>query len=151
MVNLTDDFKIISTRKEKLQNKRLLSHLRESDADFMIAQSNHETQAESRANTAKRDTSLYNTKGPNQPNGSQVHMHTIEKNIFCKVRSEMDSVMTTVEIRVQDAVMRAIENLVIPRVELAMMSVVASSGHGVGSVVLDLDQRGFSGIIESLQ
>ena len=59
--------------------------------------------------------------------------------------------MTTVETRVQDAMMIEIENLVIPRVELALKSVNALSGHEFGSVVLDPDQRDFSGNIEGLQ
>ena len=46
--------------------------------------------------------------------------------------------------------MAAIENLVIARVELAMTSINASSGHEVGSVVLDPDPRDFSGKIEGL-
>ena len=67
------------------------------------------------------------------------------------MRTEVDSVMTRVETRVQDAVLTALENLVIPRVELAMKSVNASSGRRVDSVVLDCDQRDFSGNIEGLQ
>ena len=71
-------------------------------------------------------------------------MHTVEKNIVNKLRSEvdMDSVMTTVETRVQRVILR---------VELAMNSDNASSGRGVGSVMLDPDQRDFPGNIENLQ
>ena len=47
-------------------------------------------------------------------------MDTLEENSVGKVGSEVDSVMTAVETRIQDAVLTAIENLVIPRVELAM-------------------------------
>ena len=75
----------------------------------------------------------------------------LRKDIVSKVRGEVDSVMTTAETRVQDALLTAIENLLIPRVKLAMKSVNASSGREVGSVVLDSDQRDFSGNIESLR
>ena len=75
----------------------------------------------------------------------------LRKNIVSKVRGEVDSVMTTVETRMQGAVLFAIENLLIPRVELAMKSVNASSGREVGSVVLDPDQRDFSGNMEGLR
>ena len=78
-------------------------------------------------------------------------IHTLEKNIADKVRREVDEVITLVEIRVQDAVLTAMENLVICRVELAMKSVDASSGRGMDSVVLDPDRRVFSGNIEGLQ
>ena len=59
--------------------------------------------------------------------------------------------MKKVEIRVQAAVLTAIETLIIPGVELAMKSVNASSGHGIGSVVSDLDQGDFSGNIAGLR
>ena len=92
-----------------------------------------------------------NTRDPNQINDSPVDMHTLEENTVSKVRSEVDSVMTTVETTVQDEVMSAIESLVFPRVELALKSVIAPSGHRPGSVMLDPDQRDFPGIIEGLQ
>ena len=94
----------------------------------MMGQSNHEAQTESRANAADGDTCLNEANDPTQVNSSQVDMHTPEKNIVSKVRIEVDSVMTTVETRVQFAVLTAIKKLVIPRVELAMKSVNASSG-----------------------
>ena len=47
-------------------------------------------------------------------------MHTLEEKIVRKVRSEVDSVMSAVETKVQDAVMTAVESLVIPRVDVAM-------------------------------
>ena len=47
-------------------------------------------------------------------------MHTLEENIVNRVQNEVDEVMTTVETRVQDALLTARENLVVPRVELVM-------------------------------
>ena len=105
----------------------------------MIGRSNREAQTESRANVADKNTSLNDINDTNQVNGSQVDMHTLAKNIVSKVRSEVDSRMTTFEARVQGAVMTAIENLVKPSVELAMKSVNASFRHEVGSVVLNSD------------
>ena len=68
-------------------------------------------------------------------------IHTLEKNIVSKVRNGVDYVMTTVETRVQDAVWTAMENFVIPRVQLAMKSVKASSVQKVDGKVLEPDQR----------
>ena len=149
MVNTTVDLNTVHTK--KTAKKRLLSQLGESDSNFKIEQGNHEAQARSRTNAVDRDTFLNNTKNPNQVIGSQMDMHTLEKNVASKVQFEVDNVMTTVETRVPDAVMTAIKNLVFSRVELAMKSVNASSGHVVGSFVLDPDQRDFSGKIESQQ
>ena len=122
---------MISTRKKKQHKKRLLSELSESDAAFMTAQNDHGAQSESRANTVGRDAFLNDTNNPTQADNPQVEMQTLEKIIVSKVRSEVDSVMTTVELR--------------------MKSVNASSGHEVGSVVLDPDQSDFSRNIEGLQ
>ena len=62
----------------------------------MIGQSNHGDQTECRVNAADRDTSLNNTVDPHPV----IDMYTREKNIVSKVRSEVDSVTTTVEITV---------------------------------------------------
>ena len=59
--------------------------------------------------------------------------------------------MQTVETRLQDAVLIALENIAIHRKVSAMRSINASSGRGMDSVVLDPDQRDFSRNILSLQ
>ena len=106
-------------------------------------------EAKVREDLTRRDNSLYNTNDTTQANYPQVDMHTLEKNIVTKVRSEVDSVMTTVETRVQDAVLTAIKNLVSARVELAMKSAKVSSGRSVDGNVLEFDQRDFSGILKA--
>ena len=78
-------------------------------------------------------------------------MHTLEEDIVSKVRCEVDSVMTTVETRIQDTVLAAIKKLNIPRVELAMKSANASAARCVGGNVLEPGHRGFSGSVEGLQ
>ena len=115
----------------------------ESDPDFMIGQSNHEAQASNKTNTVDKGTSSNNITGPIQVNSPQVDMHTLEENIVCNVRSEVDNVMTTVENRDQDAVLISIENLVIPRVVLAMKLANAFSGRSVDGNVLEPDQKVF--------
>ena len=142
--------KMLSTRKTRQQIKRLLSQLNDSDTDFMIAQNNHETQFENRTNTADWNITLNNTNNRSQVSGSPVDMHTLEKNIADKVRSEVDSVMTKVETRLKDAVWTVTGNLAISRVELGIESVNTSFGGVVDSEVLDPDQR-FSRNIECFQ
>ena len=100
---------------------------------------------------AHRDISLDNTKNTTQTNYPQENMHTLEENIVSKVPSEVDGVMTTVETKVQDAVLTAIESLVIPRVELTMKSANASSGRSPDGNLLEPDQMDFSGNVEGLQ
>ena len=65
------------------------------------------------------------------------------------VRSEVKNVDATVETKVH-AILSAMDNLVVPRMELAMRSVRISSALKPVSVVLDPDQRDFSGGKNSL-
>ena len=78
-------------------------------------------------------------------------MHTLGENIASKVRSEVDGMMTTVETKVQDMVLTAIEILMIPRVELAKKSTNVFSGRSINGDVLEPDQRDFTGNVEGLQ
>ena len=80
---------------------------------------------------ADKSISSNNKNGPIQVNSPQVDMHTIEGNFVSKVWNEVDSVMTMVETRVQGAILTAIENLVTPKVELAIKSANESSGQSV--------------------
>ena len=62
----------------------------------------------------------------------------------------MNSVVSTVETRVYDAISAAMDILVIPRLELAIMSAEASYTRNPSSIGLDPDDRGFSGNMENL-
>ena len=146
---------MVSTRKKKQQIKKLFSQLSEVYTGFVIGQSNHRVQTESRDNMTYRGTSWDNQNNPTQMNYAQVDMPSFEETLVSKVRSEVDGVMIThkagLDSVVQDTVLTAIEKLVIPRVELAMKSANASSGRTVDSNVLEPDQRDFLGNIEGLQ
>ena len=74
----------------------------------------------------RRSSSSNNVSDPTQVIDPQVSVHTLEEKIVSGVQGEVDNVMTSFETRLQDAVLTAIENLVIPRVELAMESTTAS-------------------------
>ena len=78
-------------------------------------------------------------------------MHTLERNFVCKVPIEVDNVTTSVETIVQDAVLIAIENLVSPRVELAMKLANVHPERSVDGNVLEPDQRDFLGNFEGLR
>ena len=114
----------------------------------MIERNYHEDQTEGRMSMMEENITRNYTKNSAQVDGSQVEVHTLEKNIVNRVRCQLDSVVTTVETIVQVAILSATESLVIPRVELAMKSVNAFSEHSVDNAVPDPDQKDFSGNIE---
>ena len=119
----------------------LLNQLRESDNEFEIGHSNHSFRTEGRDNMTSGGKNLDNTNDATQGNYPYANVHTLEENIVSKVRSEVHSVMSAVDTKIQDAVMTAVENLVIPRVEMAIKSANASSGRSLDGNVLEPDQR----------
>ena len=70
-------------------------------------------------------------------------MHTLEEIIVSRARSGVDNVMKSIETRIQDAVLAAIEILVILGVELAVKSTNACSEQSFDGNVLEPDHRGF--------
>ena len=88
MVNSLVKFTKVSTRKKRQQNKRFFNRLGESDADFMIGQSNHESQAGSRTNMADRGISSNSMNDLIEAFNSQVDKYTLEEYIVSKLRSE---------------------------------------------------------------
>ena len=81
----------------------------------------------------------------------QLDMLTLEKNFSDKVRSELESLVATVEARVHQATLSAMVILVVPRMELAFRSARISSAPNPDSVVLDFDQGDFSNDMNGLQ
>ena len=63
----------------------------------------------------------------------------------------MTNVVPTVYARIHDAILAAMDNLVIPRVELATNSLNVSFVRDPGFILLDPYQRSFSGNVEGLQ
>ena len=64
-----------------------------------------------------------------------------KKKISDSVRSEVENVVATVETRICEAILSVLDNLVVPRMELAMRSVSSSSALNPSHVLLDPDRR----------
>ena len=94
---------------------------------------------------------MNNTKDNTHANYPQVDVKTLEEKIVSKVESDEDNVMTTVETRMQNAVLTATEGLVIPTVQLTVKSAIASAGRSVDGNVMEFDQKDFSGNFQGLQ
>ena len=66
----------------------------------MIGQSNQDAQNKSRGNMVCIGVSSDNTSNSSQLNYPQVDVHTLDKNIMSKARSEVDNVITSAKTRV---------------------------------------------------
>ena len=73
----------------------------------------------------------------------------IGNNIDNKIRKLIDNAVMTVENCMQDAILTAMDKMVIPRVEMPVRSITGSSGHGPNCVVQKPDRRDFTGSTEN--
>ena len=78
-------------------------------------------------------------------------VHTFDTIITGRVRSEVNSVMDTVETRTHDAILTAVKRISKSCRGRANKSVNVSFGEDIDSVVPDPDQKDFSGNIEGHQ
>ena len=73
-------------------------------------------------------------------------MKTLERCLSEKIDREMNNIVDTVEDRIQNAILTAINNVVTPKIELAIRSINASSGRDATSVLMDPESREHVGI-----
>ena len=86
---------------------------------------------------------LYNDSEKIICNASQDQF--IENNNDEEIRGAVDNAVMTLENCMQDAIWKAMNKMVIPRVEMVVTSITGSSGHGPNSIVQDPDPRDFTG------
>ena len=63
----------------------------------------------------------------------------------------MNKIVETVEDRIQNAILTAVDNIVAPKIELAIRSIIASSGRDVTSVSANSECREHAGINASFE
>ena len=68
-----------------------------------------------------------------------------------RVDREMNNIVDTVEDRIQNAILTTIDNIVAPKIELAIRSISASSGRDVTSVSVNSERREHAGINASFE
>ena len=123
--------------------------MNESSNDFIVGTNTNadvaedetvEPQADGIVNDFGRSTVGENSASPNE---------VTERNSADKIGKEIDSAVTAIKNRVHDAILTAMDDVVIPRVKMAVRSIIGSSGRGWNSVVQNLDQRDCSGNMEN--
>ena len=84
-------------------------------------------------------------------NQSAVNVKTLERCFNERIHREMSNIVDTVEDRIQNAILTAIDNMVAPKIELAIRSISASSGRGVTSVTANSERGERLGINASFE
>ena len=144
---------MVSTRKKRQSNKRLLSQLDNFDQDMIIGNTVRESQENAVVNegTNDRDFTVDTSNDDSIINGNVMSMKTLERCFNERIDREMSNIVDIVEDRIQNAILTAIENIVAPKIELAIRSINASSEQDATSVSANLERKERVGINASFQ
>ena len=144
---------MVSTRKKRQSNKRLLSQLDDFDQDMTIGNAVSERQENAVVNMGvkDRDFTVSNSSNNTAVNENAMNVKTLERRFNERIDREMSNIVDTVEDRIQNAILTAIENIVTPKIELAIRSTNASSGRDVTSVIANSERGERVGINASFE
>ena len=139
---------MVSTRKKRQSSKRLLSQLDDFDQDMIIGNATSERQENVVVNegTGDQDFTVGTSNVSSIVNENVLNVKALERCFNERIDREMNNIVDTVEDRIQDAILTAIDNIVAPKIELAIRSINASSGRDVTSVSANSERREHGGI-----
>ena len=139
---------MVFNRKKRQSNRRLLRRLDDFDQDIVIGTAARERQENIVVNESTNDQGFTTgtSSGGTAINESMVNVKTLEMCFNEKDEREMSNIVDTVEDRIQNSFLTAIDNIVATKIELAMRSVNASSGRDVTSVTASSERREHIGI-----
>ena len=80
-----------------------------------------------------------------------MNVETLKRCFNERIDKEMSNIVDTVEDRLQNAILTAIDNIVAPKIELTIRSMNASSGRDVTSVCGNSERREHLGINTSFE
>ena len=96
--------------------------------------------------TNDRDFTVGTSSNDSIVNGIAMSVKTLERCFKERIDKEMSNIVDAVEDRVQNAILAAIDNIVTPKIELAVRSINASSGRDRTSVSPNSEPREHVGI-----
>ena len=139
---------MVSTRKKRQSNKRLLSQLDDFDQDVIIgnAASARQENAVVKEGINHQDFTAGTSNVSSAINENVLNVKTLERCFNERIDREMSNIVDTVEDRIQNAILTAIDNIVAPKIELAIRSINASSERDVASVSAISERREQAGI-----
>ena len=118
---------MVSTRKNRQSNKRLLSQLDDFDQDMIIGNTASERQENAVVNegTNDQDFTVGTSNISTAMNKNAMTVKTLERCSNERIDREMNNIVDTAEDRIQSAILAAIDNIVAPKIELAIRSLNA--------------------------
>ena len=127
---------MVSTRKKRQSNKKLLSQLDDFDQDMVIgnAASGRQENIAVNEGTIDRDFTVGTSSNSTAKNESMVNVKSLERCFNERIDREKSNIVDTVEDRIQNAILTAIDNIVAPKIKLAIRSKNTSSRRDATSV-----------------
>ena len=109
---------MVSTRKKRQSNRRLLSQLDGFDQDTIIGSAASERQENIVANegTSDRDFTVGTSNNNSTINENAMNVKTLERCFNERIDREMSNIVDTVEDRIQNAILTDIDNIVAPKI-----------------------------------
>ena len=139
---------MVSTRKKRQSNKRLLSQLDDFDRDMIIGNAASERQENAVVNegTNDRDFTVGTSSNDSIVNGNAMSVKTLERCFNERIDREKSNIVDRVEDRIQNAILTAIDNIVTHKIYIAIRSKNASSGRDATSSSAGSERREHVGI-----
>ena len=140
---------MVSTRKKRQSNRRLLSQLDDFDMVIGNAVSDRQENIVVNEDTNGRDFTVGTSSNSSVVNGNATNVKIWERCFNERIDREMSNIVDTVEDRIQNAILTGIDNIVAPKNELAIRSINASSGRDATSTSANSERRELVGISTS--
>ena len=128
---------MVSTRNKKQSNGRLLSELYDFNQDFIIGNARNNRQENIKVNegTADQEFTVGNSDGGEAVNENVVNVKTLERCLFERIDKDLGEIVDTIEDKIQNAILTAVDSIITPKIELAIRSINASSEREATSVM----------------
>ena len=120
---------MVSTRKKRQSSRRLLIQLDYFDQDNIICNAMSDRQENATVNEFTADQEYTGGNSDNNPavDESLVNVKTLEKCFNERIEREKGNFVDTVDDRIQNAILIALDSIITPKKELAIRSINASS------------------------
>ena len=128
---------MVSTRKRRQSNRKLLSQLDDFDRDVIIGNATNNSWENTMVNEGIADQECAVGKSDSGPAVKEnvVNVKTLERCFNERTDREMGNNVDTVDERIQNAILTAVDGIITPKIELAIRSKNAPSGRDATSVM----------------
>ena len=144
---------MVSTCKKRQSNRTLFRQLDDFDHDIVIGNTMSDRQEIVAVNegTADQEFTINNFVSNSAANETSVNVKTLARCLNERIDREMGLIVDTVEDRIQNVMLTAIDSIISRKIDLAIGSLNASSGRDANSVVANSERGEHIGVYALFQ